>query len=38
MVPKMLKILKERKNMDKKAKKMLGDLILSIFQSIFVKN
>ena len=38
MVPKMLKILKERKNMDKKAKKMLGDLILSIFQSVFVKN
>jgi hypothetical protein len=38
MGPKMLKILKERKNMDKKAKKMLGDLILAIFQSIFVKN
>ena len=38
MVPKMLKILKERKNMDKRAKKMLGDLIITIFQSVFVKN
>jgi len=32
MVPKMLKILKERKNMDKRAKNMLADLIKNIFE------
>ncbi len=37
MVPKMLKILKERKNMDKKAKKMLSDLLITIFQWAFRK-
>lgn len=37
MLPKMLNIIKESKNMDKKAKIMLSELIKSIFQWLFTK-